>query len=180
MNRWLLTKLLAWGKTQIGDVNMDYAYHLRDVAPSWLWRFSMIKVVEGNRKYTPADVYHTAGMAAAMVEDCGPCVQIHVNLALKDGVKGDVLRALAARKLDSVPPQVALAFRYGEVVAKGEMADEMREQIRDRWGERGLIELAFTIATARFYPAVKRGMGYAHTCERVVIQDRATPTAKAA
>lgn len=180
MNRWLLTKLIAWSKTQIGDVDMDYAYHLRDVAPSRLWRFSMIKVVEGGRKHTPAEIYHTAGMAAAMVEDCGPCVQIHVNLALKDGVKGDVLRMLATRKLESVPPQVALAFRYGEAVAKGEMADEMREQIRNLWGEQGLIELAFTIATARFYPAVKRGMGYAHTCERVVVEDRVTATAKAA
>ncbi|MCE9619477.1 MAG: hypothetical protein K8R92_06175 [Planctomycetes bacterium] len=180
MNRWLLTKMLAWGETQIGDVNMDFAYHLRDVAPSWLWRFSMIKLVEGQRKYTPAEVYHSAGMAAAMVEDCGPCVQIHVNLALKDGVKGDVLRLLAARRLESVPPQVALAFRYGEAVAKGERTDDMRELIRKLWGEKGLIELAFLIATARFYPGLKRGLGFAHTCERVVVEDRVTATAKAA
>lgn len=180
MTRWLLTKLLDYGKTQIGDVDMSYAYHLRDVAPSWLWRFSMIKVVEGQRKLTPAGVYHAAAMAAAMVEDCGPCVQIHVNLALKDKVPGDVLRALAARQLDSVPADVALGFRYGEAVAQGVMADEMREQIRAKWGERGLIELAFTIATARFYPGLKRGLGFAHTCERVVVEDRVTATAKAA
>lgn len=180
MNRWLLTKFLKWGEKQIGGVSMDYAYHLRDVEPSRLWRFALIKTVEGNRKHTPADAYHAAGMAAAMVEDCGPCVQIHVNLALKDGVSADVLRMLAARKLDTVPPHVALAFKYGDAVSQGVMADEMRDEIRKLWGEKGLIELAFTIATARFYPAVKRGMGYAHTCERVVIQDRATPTAKAA
>jgi AhpD family alkylhydroperoxidase len=180
MTRWLLTKMLEWGKTQIGDVNMDYAYHLRDVAPSRLWRFSMIKVVEGGRKYTPAGPYHAAGMAAAMVEDCGPCVQIHVNLALKDKVAPDVLRALAARQLDRVPADVALAFRYGEAVSRGEMADEMRDQIRAAWSEQGLIELAFAIATARFYPGLKRGLGFAHTCERVVVEDRVTPTAKAA
>jgi AhpD family alkylhydroperoxidase len=180
MNRWLLTKLLAWGEKTIGNVSMDYAYHLRDVAPSRLWRFTFIKVVEGERKYTPADVYHAAGMAAAMVEDCGPCVQIHVNLALKDGVSADVLRALAARRLDQAPADAALGFAYGEAVAQGAMADDMRDRIRAKWGEKGLIELAFTIATARFYPALKRGMGYAHTCERVVIDNRATPTAKAA
>ena len=180
MSRWLLTKLLAWGKTQIGDVNMDYAYHLRDVAPSRLWRFSFIKVVEGRRKYTPAEAYHAAGMAAAMVEDCGPCVQIHVNLALKDGVAPDVLRSLAVRRLDKVPAPAALAFKYGDAIAKGVMADEMRDQIRAKWGEKGLIELAFVIATARFHPAVKRGMGYGHTCERVVVEDRVTMTAKAA
>lgn len=180
MSRWLLTRLIEWSKTQIGDVNMDYAYHLRNVAPGRLWRFSMIKVVEGGRKFTPAAVYHATGLAAAMVEDCGPCLQIHVNLALKDKVPGDVLRALAARQLDKVPSDVALAFRYGEAIARGVMADEMREQIRSKWGERALIELAFTIATARFYPAVKRGMGFAHTCERVVVEDRVTMMPKAA
>jgi AhpD family alkylhydroperoxidase len=180
MSRWLLTKLLEWGKTQIGDVNMDYAYHLRDVAPSRLWRFSFIKVVEGGRKYAPADAYHAAGMAAAMVEDCGPCVQIHVNLALKDRVAPDVLRSLALRRLDEVPEHVALAFKYGGAVAQGVMADELRDAIRAKWGEQGLIELAFTIATARFYPGLKRGLGYAHTCERVVVEDLVTMTAKAA
>jgi len=180
MTRWLLTKLLEWGKTQIGDVNMDYAYHLRDVAPSRLWRFSMIKVVEGGRRFTPAEAYHAAGMAAAMVEDCGPCVQIHVNLALKDGVRADVLRALAARRLDQAPEDAALGFAYGEAVAQGVMADEMRGKIRAKWGEQGLIELAFTIAAARFYPGLKRGLGYAHTCERIIVDDRVTPTAKAA
>jgi AhpD family alkylhydroperoxidase len=180
MTRWLLTKMLEWGKTQIGDVDMDFAYHLRDVAPGRLWRFSMIKVVEGGRKFTPAPAYHAAGMAAAMVEDCGPCVQIHVNLALKDKVSGDVLRALAARLFDKVPADVALAFKYGEAVSRGEMADEMRDQIRAKWTEQGLIELAFAIATARFYPGLKRGLGFAHTCERVVVEDRVTVTAKAA
>lgn len=180
MNRWLLTKLLQWGEKQIGGVDLDYAYHLRDVAPSRLWRYTLIKTVEGPRKYTPADVYHAAGMAAAMTEDCGPCVQIHANFAMQDGMNADVLRSLAMRKMDNVPADIALGFRYGEAIAQGVMADEMRDEIRKKWGEKGLIELAFAIATARFYPAIKRGMGYAHTCERVVIQDRATPTAKAA
>ena len=180
MNRWLLTKLLVWGEKQIGGVSMDYAYHLRDVAPWRLWRFSMIKTVEGNREHTPSDVYHAAGMAAAMTEDCGPCVQIHANFALKDGMNADVLRALVMRKLDRVPADIALGFRYGETIARGEAADELRDEIRAKWGEKGLIELAFTVAAARFYPAVKRGMGFAHTCERVVVNDQVTMTAKAA
>ena len=71
---------------------------------------------------------------------------------------------------------------YGQISAQhlAALADEMRDQIRAKWGERGLIELAFVIATARFYPALKRGMGYAHTCERVIVEDRVTNTPKAA
>lgn len=180
MNRWLLTQLLKWGEKQIGGVSMDYAYHLRNVMPSRLWRFSLIKMVEGPRKFTPPEVFHTAGLAAAMVEDCGPCVQIHVNLALQEKVSAETLKQLVAGKVDQAPVDVALAFRYGDAVARGLMADSLREQIRSKWGEKGLIELAFVVATARFYPAVKRGMGYAHTCERVIINDQETRAVKAA
>ena len=179
MNRWLLGKLLAWGERQLG-VPTEYAWHLRDVEPNRLWRFSLIKAIEGPRRFTPPEVWHAAGLAAAMVEDCGPCVQIHVNLALKDRVDAQVLRALVAGELDKVPPHVATAFRYGDAVARGVMADDLREEIRKAWGERGLIELAFTVATARFYPAIKRGMGYAHPCERVVIEREETREVKAA
>ncbi len=180
MYRWILTRLLKSAEKQLGGVNMDYAYHLRDVEPSRLWRYSFIKTVEGRRKHTPAEVWHAAGMAAAMVEDCGPCVQIHVNLALKDGVNPDTLRALAARQLDRVPADTALGFRFGDAVARGIVADDLREQIRGKWGESGLIELAFTLAVARFYPAVKRGMGFAQACERVIVEERITQTARAA
>ena len=174
MIRWLLGKLLEGSRRHLGDVNMDYAWHLRDVNPSRLFRFSLIKAVEGPRRVTPPAVWHAAGMAAAMVEDCGPCVQIHVNLALKDGVDPGMLSALVEGEIDRAPPDIALAFRYGDAVARGLPAEEWRDQIRARWGEKGLIELAFTIATARFYPAVKRGMGYAQACERVMVGDQAT------
>ena len=52
MLRALLTWMLKEGEKVIGKVDMDYAYHLRDVAPWWLVRFAFIKVVEGPRKIT--------------------------------------------------------------------------------------------------------------------------------
>jgi alkylhydroperoxidase family enzyme len=179
MLKWFLTKMIKAGERQIG-VEIDYAYHLRDVAPFRLMRLSMIKTVEGTRKHTPADAYHAAGMAAAMNEDCGQCVQIHVNLALKDGVPGDVLQDLVARKFEQAPGDAVLGFRYGEAVARGEECSELRDKIRDKWGEPGLIEIAFTIATARFYPALKRGMGFAQSCERVTVGTAQVTAAKAA
>jgi AhpD family alkylhydroperoxidase len=119
-------------------------------------------------------------MAAAVAEDCGQCVQIHVNLALKDCVPSETLQALVARKFEQAPSDAVLGFRYGEAVAKGEECSELRNRIRATWGEAGLIELAFTIATARFYPALKRGMGYAHSCERITVGGAAVAAAKAA
>ena len=102
------------------------------------------------------------------------------DLSFENPRAPDVLRALAARQIDKVPAHVALAFKYGEAASQGVMADELRDEIRAKWGEQGLIELAFTIATARFYPGLKRALGYGHICERVVVEDRVTMTAKAA
>lgn len=180
MLKWILTRLVDSTRTQLGVDNMDYAYRLRDVAPGRLIRFSFIKTVEGPRRATPPAVYHAAGLAAAMVEDCGPCVQIHVNLALKDGVAPEVMAALVQGQLDRAPPDAVLGFRLGDAVARGNACDDLRDAVTQAWGETGVIELAFTIATARFYPAVKRGMGYAHACEKVKIGALETYAAKAA
>ncbi len=179
MLRALLTWMLKEGEKYIGKVDMDYAYHLRDVAPWSLVRFSFINVAASPRKITSPEVYHTVGLAAAMVEDCGPCVQIHVNLATREKVPPELLRNLVARKLDQVPCDVAIAFAYGEKVSRGELADDERDALRAKWGEKGLIELAFVAAVARFYPAVKRGLGYAHSCERVVVGNETTWAVKA-
>ena len=178
MLRALLTWMLKEGEKYIGKVDMDFACHLRDVAPWSLVRFSFINVVATPRKTTSPSVYHAAGLAAAMAEDCGPCVQIHVNLAQRERVAPEILRNLVARKLDQVPRDVAIAFLYGDKVSRGELADEERDQIRAQWGESGLIELAFVTAVARFYPGLKRGLGYAHACERVVVGDDVTFAAK--
>ena len=180
MLRWFLGVMLNESKKTIGDVDMEFAEHLRQVAPRRLMRFSMIKVIEGRRKFVPPSPFHAAGLAAAMVEDCGPCVQIHINLGLKDGVPEAQLQALVQRRLAAVDDDTALAFRYGEAVARSDVADDYRDAIRAKWGEQGLIELAFAIATARFYPGLKRGLGYAQHCEKVRIGSVETFTAKAA
>jgi AhpD family alkylhydroperoxidase len=179
MFRTLMIRMIK-GMEKMTGVEAPYAYHLLDVAPARLWRFSLIKTVEGRRHVTPPGVYHAAGLASAMVEDCGPCVQIHVNFALKDGVAPDVLRALVARRFESVPREIVTAFKFGEAVSAGNIADEWRDEIRQRWGDKGVAELAFTVAVARFYPAVKRGLGYASACERVVVGNDITRAVKAA
>jgi AhpD family alkylhydroperoxidase len=179
MLRALLTWMLREGEKFIGKVDMDFAYHLRDVAPWSLVRFSFIRLVPSPRKLTSPEVYHAAGLAAAMVEDCGPCVQIHVNLAQRERVSAEILRNLVARRLDQVPRDVAIAFLYGEKISRGELADEERDLLRATWGEKGLIELAFVVAVARFYPALKRGLGYAYTCERVIVGSDVTLAVKA-
>ncbi|HAH09985.1 MAG TPA: hypothetical protein DCL48_07785, partial [Alphaproteobacteria bacterium] len=112
MLKAILTRMIAAGERDLG-VPAPFAYFLRDVAPNRLMRFSFIKWVEGTRRVTPADVYHASGLGSAMAEDCGPCMQIHVNLALRDGMAPDLLLALTRRRLDGLPGDIVQAFLFG-------------------------------------------------------------------
>ena len=46
----------------------------------------------------------------------------------------------------------------------------MRERVRERYGEEGLVELALGIAAARVFPVVKRALGYATSCALVKVK----------
>ena len=48
--------------------------------------------------------------------------------------------------------------------------DELRETLRQRYGERGLIELAYAIASSQIPPTVKRCLGYARSCRLVHVE----------
>ena len=66
-----------------------------------------------------------------------------------------------------------LAYRYGTAVASSSAdADFTREQVLTRFNKTVLMELALCVATARVYPTVKRGLGYARSCNLVTIDVR--------
>jgi hypothetical protein len=56
----------------------------------------------------------------------------------------------------------------------------MRDEIVRRWGERGLVSLAFAIAGARIYPTVKYALGHGQACSRVRIGDAELPVLRQA
>ena len=81
-----------------------------------------------------------------VAEDCGPCTQLGVDMAQREGVDPAVLQAVVARDYAAMPDDVALAVRFtGATLHHAPEADDLREGILRRWGERGLISLVFAI-----------------------------------
>ena len=72
---------------------------------------------------------------------------------------------------DVLPEDLAEVYRFtsGVVGATGE-EDALRERIRQRYGEDGLVELGLAIASARVFPITKRALGYATACALVDIE----------
>jgi hypothetical protein len=45
------------------------------------------------------------------------------------------------------------------------------------WGEKGVIDLTFSLQLGRMFPMVKAGLGFAKECRRVTVGDKAVDVA---
>lgn len=151
----------------------ESASYMRDIysgSPGVFWRFALAATLFRYAKALPPEVYAVAGIAAVRAEDCGPCVQISVNLSLKAGISPAIVRAAATGAVEALDDDNRLAYEFAYAVAARDIAAEgLRAEVERRWGKAGLAEIAFVVATTRSYPTLKRAMGYAQSCQRVVI-----------
>src|SRR5580692_5066350 len=163
MLRWLINRKLDSEEKKLGE-SVDYIRHIVDVSPGAFFRFASILTFANSRKTLSKDAWFVAQLVALQHEDCGTCLQIGVNLAL--------IRAVLNGG-DDVPPEMADVIRFTRSVVTASDDDEtLRETLRERYGERGLIELSYAIASSRIPPTVKRALGYAKSCSLVPVQVR--------
>ena len=180
MLNYIVERGLRAAEQRLG-VSFDYARAMHRASPTSTWTMLKLQKIGRFRKACPPAAAHAAHIAAALCEDCGPCVQIAVNLAREDGVPAETLRALIDRRFATVDAGTADAFLFGEAVAKSDpAANELRERLQARYGEKAIVDLAIGIAIARTWPAMKRAMGHAQCCQRVVIDGVTTPVLHAA
>jgi hypothetical protein len=134
-----------------------------------LLAYSSLSKLSQYRGPLPPEVHATAKIAAYRQEDCGSCLQISVNLARKAGVPAALLRDLAQGRISSLPESLRDVYRFAEEQANRSDNPELRERLRQRYGDDGLIALAIAVTSARTFPTLKRALGYATSCSRVEI-----------
>lgn len=194
MLRWFLHKRLDAEEKDLG-ASMDYLRFIADTSSSAFLRFAAIMPFANSRKVLPARARYVAQLVAVQCEDCGPCLQITVNLARKEGVGTDLIRSVLAGDSDHLPDDLAEVYAFGSAmagppsspahpdegssdVAGGSTSTDpihvdpatLRETMRSRYGDEGLVELAYAIASSRIPPTVKRVLGYAESCEMVSVR----------
>jgi hypothetical protein len=119
------------------------------------------------RRALPKDAFHIARLATDKVEDCGTCVQIVVNLALKDGVAAQLLQAALDEDFANMPLDLVDVYNFATSIANREDAPDLRQRLIARYGDEAFIELALAVAVPRVYPTLKRALGYAVSCSKV-------------
>jgi hypothetical protein len=170
MLRWLINRKLNAEEKKLGQ-SVDYIRHIVDVSPGAFFRFASIMPFANSRKVLPKDAWFVAQIAALQHEDCGTCLQIGVNLARHSRVDPALIRAVLNGNCDELSPDMADVLRFTQsVVTASDDDDSLRETLRQRYGERGLIELSYAIASSRIPPTVKRALGYAKSCSLVPVE----------
>jgi len=170
MQRWIDKFERAW------NYDTSYVRELLDADTRALFAFSKVQALGAYRKDVPPAAYCAAGIAGTMSEDCGPCTQLAIDMAQRQGVDPAVLRAIVARDVTAMPYDVALAFRFAEAsLDHAPQADDLRDEVMRRFGKRGLVSLAFAMTAARIYPTVKYALGHGRACTRVTIGGETRP-----
>ena len=164
LSRWLD------GFEKTFSYDASYMRHVLRVSPA-----SLVKFALGTRapdvKAAPAEALIAAGLVGTLAEDCGPCVQVGVDIATAQGVSPAVLRAIIAGDEAAMGETAALGYRFARAsLARDlEAADPLRDEIVRRWGDKALVAISLSLVASRMYPTLKYALGYGKACSRVTV-----------
>ncbi len=168
MLKWFIHRYVRRMEQHYG-YDATYMHEMADASTAAFRRFVKMQMAGGTwRGGAPRDAWCAAGIAGALVEDCGPCVQISSDMAMEAGMSGAVIAALLRGAPTAADAQ--LGFDYGRaLLLASENLDALRERIERQWGKTALLALSLRAMSARNYPVLKRALGHAKTCQRVRI-----------
>ncbi|WP_340676957.1 hypothetical protein [Paraglaciecola sp.] len=171
MIRYFLNNMLLAMKKRYGyDVRYQQDILQTDLAA--FLKFSGFQTMASHCGNLPAEPLYAARIRAIIYDDCGPCSQLVVNMALEAGVQPALVRAIIEQDLTTLPTEIALIVEFTELVlAHDPQADVLREKILALWGAKGLITLGFAISAYRVYPTLKYSLGYGKACSRIQLND---------
>ena len=171
MLNWIIKRKLAAFTRQYG-YDTAYARELLDIDRSALFAFAKVQGMGEYRKDIPKDVYWAVKLLSMVAEDCGPCTQLCVSMALADGVSPKVLAAALAGDEAALTADQKLGIAFMRAVRDHDLAaDDLRDEIIAKWGKRAVVSLAFAITVTKVYPTVKYALGYGKACSRVKVGD---------
>ena len=165
----ITSRLIDASEKKFGE-KLDYLRDIASASPAAFYKLALFLAFAKHRKAAPLDAYYLASIGALLSEDCGPCLQIAVNQALAAGVTPSVISSAVAGGA-SLDADRKLYLDYGRAVsANVAEAEELRLRLAEKLSPKAMVDLAIAIATARLFPALKRGLGHAKSCSLVEIK----------
>ncbi len=179
MFKWIAHRLIDRAFRRF-RYDATYVHDILDTSTSAWLKFLAAQPMNLHRTGISADAWYAAKIATVRHEDCGPCAQLVVDMALLDGVSAELVRAIVGRNFGQLTSDAELGLRFAEAVLLHDVTDPLRSEVLRRFGQHGLVSLAFAIAQTRTYPTIKRVMGHAQICERLRVGEEELAAARAA
>jgi len=169
MLKWLIRNRLKAFETRYG-YDASYMRELLDTDFAAFAAFARLQKLGRYRKDIPTDVVVAVTLVTVLSEDCGPCTQLVVAMALETGVKPQTIAAVLENTEVLMSDDVRLGVKFARaIITRDASADELRDEIVRRWGKRALTSLAFGMVSARVFPTVKYAMGHGKACTRLLV-----------
>ena len=180
MLTWFMKRRLDAFERNTG-YDVSYVREMLDADVKAVMALFKVQGIARYRKDVPREPWYAAALVGVLAEDCGPCTQLGITMAEREGVNPDTLRAIVAGDLRAMPDDVVVAYRFAKAsLAHNPAADELRKEVVERWGQRGLISLSFALASSRIYPTVKYALGHGKSCTRLTVGGKPLPVLKEA
>jgi hypothetical protein len=170
MRKFILRRVLrAFSKRYNYDAS--YMEMMLEEAPSAFMKFAKIEAISRHREVVPVDAFFAAKLVGALKEDCGPCVQLVVDMALEASVPNGQIEAVLRGDVGAMTRPTATAYHFASAVVQRSLDEDLyRDAVRAEWGAKGIVELSLALTISRVFPMLKMGLGYAKECRRVTVK----------
>ena len=169
MRNWIARRSLRAFAKRYG-YDTTYLEMLLNESPDGFFKFAPLMKAAAHREAVPVEASFAAKIVGALAEDCGPCTQLVVDMALEAGMARDQIEAVLRRDPRAMNEATTLGFRFADaVVRRSTSDDEFRDAVKAQWGQKGVIDLTMALQLGRMFPMVKAGLGYAKECRRVTV-----------
>lgn len=173
MLKKLIHYILSKNEKRLG-LKFDYAHKVADEDIGLFLRYTKIFSFLDPNKHVPKKAYHAARICGAITADCGTCVEAEINLAKNAGLDAELISNILTQKHSELPVEISDVVKLSIAVTNFHDDQDAREKIVRKFGEKGLIELAYAMNGAALLPGIKRAMGYATSCNLDVLRARAS------
>jgi hypothetical protein len=169
MRSWIARRMLRATSKRYG-YDTSYLEMMLKESPTAFFKFASVMKAANHREIVPVDASFTVKIVGALSEDCGPCTQLCVDMALEAGMPRDQIEAVLRRDTRAMNDTNRLAYRFADaVVRRSSDEEEYRDAVRAQWGQKGVIDLTLALQMGRMFPMVKAALGYAKECRRVTV-----------
>jgi hypothetical protein len=180
MIKWLIRWRLRAFERRWG-YDTSYLREMLDADLGGFVAFARAQGLASRRKAIPVDAYYAAKLASVVGEDCGPCTQLLVGMALAEGVAPETVAAVIEGRDELLADGPRLAARFARAsLAHEPAAQPLRDEIVAKWGERALVSIAFAILAGRMYPTIKYALGHGRSCQQVTVAGTTVRPSRAA